>query len=241
MLVGTEAIDGADMQVTHSNFNYSKHATDLLDEADAVGYMYIPPINIKKSSILVYPDSQPGSYSFELNDELHQFRSGQRYESPCQGGMAIFRRTDGRLPSRIVTAIVGSDSPDRIPCEMSLGILTKVQPKKRLWWGPVREDVLHSTALVTHALPEIYGDATEGRLEISLYSSTRKGALKRTLEFDVLEAFEAGVPLTEIFSDAREFLGDAPGYYSLYSDYPGFTVYSVIRKEGGSVCLEHGF
>lgn len=241
MLVGTEAIDGTDMQVTHSNFNYSKHATDLLDVDDAVGYMYIPPINIKNSSVLVYPDSQPGNYSFELNNQVHEFSSGQRYETPCQGGMAVFRRTDGRLPSRIVTAIVGSDSPDRIPCEMSLGILTSVQPKKRLWWGPVREDALHSTALLTHALPEIYGDVAEGKIEISLYSSIKKETLKQTLEFDMLGAFESGLPLVDIFSGAREFLGDAPGYYTLYSDYPGFTVYSIIRKEGGSVCIEHGF
>ncbi len=241
MLVGTEAIDGTDMQVTHSNFNYSKHATDLLEVDDAVGYMYIPPINIKNASVLVYPDSQPGSYSFELNDQSHQFASGQRYETSCQGGMAIFSRTDGRLPSRIVTAIVGSDSSERIPCEMSLGILTAVQPKKRLWWGPVREDVSHSTALLTHALPEIYGAVAEGTLEVSLYSSMKKETLKQSLNFDMLEAFESGVPLTDIFSGAREFLDGAPGYYSLYSDYPGFTVYSVIRKEGGSVCIEHGF
>jgi hypothetical protein len=62
MLVGTEAVDGSDLQVTHSNFNYGKHQTDLVTAEKSTAYMYTSCFPDLKRTGLVYPDTEPGKY-----------------------------------------------------------------------------------------------------------------------------------------------------------------------------------
>ncbi|HWZ22354.1 MAG TPA: hypothetical protein VNW06_06840, partial [Cytophagaceae bacterium] len=131
MLIGNETMDGSEFQITHSNFNYSKHETDNAGEGFA--YMLIPQSKFKDLKIVVYPETTKGNYKVETEDgRVHKFKSGERLELNAIPGMLKFSKLDGNLPSRIVTALTAKAerSDSLLPFECSLGVIHKLRPLK---------------------------------------------------------------------------------------------------------------
>lgn len=242
MLVGNERCDQTDMQVTHSNFNYAKHETDRIDGPTPAGFMHVPPLPSIKKKLVVFPEMDQGLYAVSGPDLDAEFSDGRGVRVATSGGDYKFTKEAGYFPSRLVTAIECSGSDLVLPNECSLGVLTRMQPRKRFWWGLCCVSESIQTLLVVHDVPQLFGGVGD-RCEIVLrvYSSTHRGYLERRLEQVDLSAFDCGVCLSTLLPGVRDFLGADFGYYTVYCEYGGLCLYSMIKNEHGSVCFEHGF
>lgn len=243
MLIGNERIDGSDWQVTHSNFDYSRQPTDLA-ELGEFGYMAVPNCGGLAKRVLIYGQSHPGTYRAQVaGTDGVSFRSGDnRWLTDVAGSTVRFEGVGQPLATRLVTAIEMSAPGDALPGECSLGMLTRLQPKKRMWWGTVAAPTSAETSLVVHDLPEIYGGAPpDAVLELALYSAKNQVALKASIPFSRLFEFEQGVPLATIWPQAIQHLDGEAGYYTLFCEYGGLSAYSLMTNQHASVCLEHGF
>ena len=119
LLVGWHSVTNDQLQVTHSNFNYSIHETDLLNlpaKSDQVAHMRLP-LTPFASEAVIYPDYSPGSYqvrSFGRKNRLMSEHTLNSTRSTLAGNYLQFTRLDGMLPSRIVTAIENVSSLTKI-------------------------------------------------------------------------------------------------------------------------------
>jgi hypothetical protein len=243
MLVGNEAVDGSDCQVTHSNFNYARHQTDGL-AGDHAAFMRIPRLGGVQRQVLVYPDCDPGAYDVEVSGRKRAFSSGDELVLPVEPGAQclVFHKHGGQMPTRIVTALVCDGGSDLLAAECSLGVLTHLQPPKRMWWGLCAADRDKRTALVIHDVPEIYpGIPHDATFTIRLFSCQGQQALEARFSATELQRFDDGVDLQEIFPEAAAFLDGDFGYYMVQSEYGGLTCYSLMRNQRGGLTLEHGF
>jgi hypothetical protein len=242
MLVGNERFDGSDMQVTHSNFDYGRQPTDMLDLGQR-SFMHVPACGDSDLRVIVYPDSHQGDYQIQFGDRVLAFQGGEGlYEKAPKADTLVFDRIDGPMPTRVVTALEVSACKDRLPGECSLGVLTALQPKKRLWWGSVAAPQVAESKLIVHDLPEVYGGIpSDAVLYFSLHSAFKAEPIKATISAARLSDFTNGVLIQEIWPDARAHLGDQAGYYSMFCDYGGLTMYTLTKNSHGSLCLEHGF
>jgi hypothetical protein len=161
----------------------------------------------------------------------------------AEGGASFdFSRLDGPLPTRLVTAIELQATPELLPAECSLGVVTALQPKKRMWWGTIASPRDAHTRLVVHDLPGIYGGVDPNEpLHCALFSAGNHTPLKSTVAWVDAQNWSNGVELSAIWPDATAHLGDQAGYYTVFCEYGGLSVYSLMQNACGSVCLEHGF
>jgi hypothetical protein len=242
MLVGNQTKDKTDLQVTHSNFDYTNLPTDLTEEG-MKGYMFVPQLQNLVKRVIVYPQMHAGHYQVSEDGETNEFTNGEviLLKKP-RSKVLSFEKKDGLFPTRLVTALELEANVDVIPGECSLGVLTRLQPKKRLWWGVVTPSNKSRCFIVVHDLPEVFGNRPESiTLHLTLYSSATTEVLTKSMQVDSLEAFENGLPISEIWSEAEEHLKGGFGYYTMFCEYGGLTVYSLMKNDMGSVCLEHGF
>ena len=69
LLVGWQSVHANQLQVTHSNFNYSIHATDLIESGRSeLAYMRVPSTHLSPKSLFIRISS-PGEYSVQLFDQ----------------------------------------------------------------------------------------------------------------------------------------------------------------------------
>ena len=47
--------------------------------------------------------------------------------------------------------------------------------------------------------------------------------------------------ISDLFDNVSDFLANEFGYFTLYSEYGGYFVYSSLENETGSITIEHGF
>lgn len=245
MLVGNERLDGQDLQVTHSNFNYTTQRTDSV-EVGAAGWMVVPAMQrVSSMEVVVYPQSVTGNYHLDDGGDLRkEWRTGEPLAFPLrtQSTLRFTSADDAPFPTRLVTSIRIQQSPERIPNECSLGVLTSLQPAKRLWWGAIRCDQGATSLLVIHDLPEIYqGIGAGDSLSFRLYSAFSQTPLERNFPAASLKQLVSGMSVREIWPEAEAFLQGQPGYYTMFCPYGGLTVYSLTENQHGSLCIEHGF
>ena len=68
LLVGWQSTSTNQLQVTHSNFNYAIHETDLVKaESRSLAYMKVP-VTPFQSKAVIYPDFSPGDYEIQAYD-----------------------------------------------------------------------------------------------------------------------------------------------------------------------------
>jgi hypothetical protein len=242
MLVGNRRRDDSDLQVTHSNFNYSRHQTDHVPSDKPLAYMAIPPLRDILTEIVVYPDSDRGDYQVDLpSGRSRSFHTGHIETIPIAeaGAKVIFRRKDGLLPSRIVTALRAAAPAQRIPAECSLGVAHQLRPAKRFWWSLCAARDRYRSEITVADLREVYGGCSPKQpLTIRLYSA------HSTEHREVIvtpERLEEPLSIDELFPDAEAFLGGDFGYFTLFSEYGGFWTFSTLRKGDTSVTFEHAF
>ena len=219
-----------DIQVTHSNFDYSSHNTNLI-KSTKPAYMKLPTVYGKLPEVIVYPKHAKGQYQINNTKE---FSKGAIVNS--KSNELSFTRRDGELPSRIVTALTGPCSEDvSLPFECSLGVIHEKCPPKRFHWfliSPNMPSVIHLTSY-----EEIHPSLEPIDLVVRLYSDSTKKIEEVVLSYDSLKKVPKEIKVEKIFDlkSIKKF-----GYISIFSHYVGFFIYSSIKKNN-VLTLEHSF
>jgi len=219
-----------EVQVTHSNFDYSSHQTNLV-ESTKPAYMALPSVKGEVPDVIVYPKFSRGVYCVNGDSEFSKGIVVKTKESEL-----AFTRKDGDLPSRIVTAAIPKPSDNvTLPFECSLGVVHEKRPPKRFHWFLVSSE-LPTTIHLTH-YEKIY--PSEGNIELVLrmYSAISKDVEEVLLSYDSLSLVPKEIALDSLFDIS---LLNGFGYLTIFSHYGGFWFYSSLQKKN-SLTLEHSF
>jgi len=241
MLVGNET--DTEFQITHSNFNYSKHKTDNAGKGE--GFMHFPEAGFKEYELIVYPDCSPGNYTIEKDNIIvSRFSTGERSSFPVSDGFIKIYEEKGTLPSRIVTALTAKPAKDnsKLPYECSLGIIHKLRPMKSTFWGLVSiEEDLESRIFIV-PMDSIYGKSSDTSLRIKIYTEDSQEPFERTLNKEELTNAQKGLYVSTLFPQLKKMKGGRFAWFYFRSEsYGGFQTYSTIESEKGSLTLEHSF
>lgn len=241
MLVGNETTDGRDRQVTHSNFDYGAHQTDLVEGA-RTAVMPLAALPGRRRTVIVYPDSEPGDYRLDLPTGARPFRSGERIEVPVDDlDLMTVSREDGPMPSRIVTAQgVEVREGSGLPIECSLGVMHQGRPGKHSHWMLLSARPGERSSIHGVAVEALYGPVHGGGT-LSLHGVTSADPVTIPLDPDQVAALMRGAaPLA--LPDAQVFQPNADWCWAyLNLDYPGWMVFSAVETASGAVTLEHAF
>ncbi|MDA0843723.1 MAG: hypothetical protein O3C07_03260 [Bacteroidetes bacterium] len=230
LLILWENSDSGEVQVTHSNFDYSAHQTNMI-ESSKPAYMVLPLVNGSLPDVIVYPKFSRGNY---IVNNGCSFSNGVVIDSNEQ--ILAFRRSDGDLPARIVTAASAKLNQNTIiPFECSLGVVHEKRPPKRFHWFLISKK--HPSTIHLTAYEDIYPVNESIELIFRLYSDTTKNAQEKIITFSSIKELTKEVAVEDVFdlSNIESF-----GYVSIFSHYGGLFVYSSLQK-GNSITLEHSF
>lgn len=237
MLCGIRTADWSQLQVTHSNFDYSRHCSDGIEAGRA--HMVTPPLpEGMRGEVVVYPDCATGDYICDFAGR-RAFESQQTVSLPLDGAAPAqlsFERTDGALPSRLVTALRVHGEAGTIPAECSLGVAHAERPPKHSHWMPVSQVLETRIRWVDYAV--IYGGCPpDSNWSCELYVEGRKEPYRASFAFREIADRDA-VSLEDLFGEVD--LGGSFGYLSLRTEYGGFLLFTSMTK-GGSFTIEHSF
>lgn len=219
-----------ELQVTHSNFDYSTHRTNEINSTKPA-YMILPTIHGRTPDAIVYPRSLPGRYS--VNDASISSNGLRIEDSPRT---LAFRRSDGDLPARIVTAVSGNHGvKDTLNFECSLGVVHEDRPPKRFHWFVVSSkmrSLIHFTSY-----EEIYPPSSPIKIVFRLYVDSSENVEEVTAVYETLQDIPEEIVVDDIFdlSSVHRF-----AYVSVFSEYGGFVIFSSLRKRD-SITVEHSF
>lgn len=227
-----------ELQVTHSNFDYSRVKTNLLPSGSR-GYMKMPNLfdNLFEYNSILYPSFEPGQYKASTQDETIEVNKSYIHQ-PSKGNAIEYTRIDGDLPSRLVTGITGKVKEENLPFECSLGIMHKKYPPKRFHWGTV--SCLFNSKVWITTYEEIFPEIESYDFCFKLYSPRHDSPIENRLHFSNLSDIPDYFSLDELFINVRELLNDEFGYLSLYSNYHGLVIYTSVEKKN-SFSIEHTF
>jgi hypothetical protein len=240
MLTINQKKDLSDFQVSHSNFNLSKHATPSL-ENEKFAYMSLPNIENTSEELIIYPDC--GSGEFEIIVE-----SGQRIPFNENKGAVIpikalnkyfftFEKLNDCIPSRIHTGIRLSKSSKRLSAETCLGVYHKQYSPKRFFWGICAANSRINSKIFLQQWD--LGDSSKQKLPVivKLYSDNSLENKEIIIDPKLLHN---GQYISEIFPDAKDFLGSEYGWFTIFSEHPNYVVYSSLENNHDSITFEHG-
>ena len=241
MLVGNET--KSEFQITHSNFNYSKHETDTLNEGMA--YMHIPISKFNNYELIIYPDSSPGNYVVEEEQSvITDFTSGRRLSFNVKNELVSFSKKDGNLPSRIVTALSASPNKNKaeLPFECSLGVIHKGRPKKSTFWGIVSIDKIIESRIFIIPMYSVYGECSDQILKIKLFTEYNLEPIISILDMKMIKKAQSGLSVSKLFPNIKNKVNSKFAWFYFKSEsYGGFMTYSSLELPSGSITLEHSF
>jgi hypothetical protein len=240
MLCGVRSIDSEQLQVTHSNFDYSTHGTDTIKDGVLLAYMKIPNLlGNFQHEIVVYPDTSNGLYKSECEGISKEFSTGQIHRLVFDDNkekFVKFSRADGILPRRIVTALRLNQENSVIPAECSLGVVHHKRPKKHFHWMLVSEKFNSQICWVD--FQEVYGGCPDdAEFVFKLYTQNSHEEIVKEFKRVDLPANNV-IPLSLIFD--KPFLTDHFCYLSIWCSYGGLTFFSTLEKTD-SITIEHSF
>lgn len=241
LLVGNETKD--EMQVTHSNFNYAIHETDLVGHGKQA-YMNIVNADFDNASVVIYPDCHSGHYTMLTDHDKYDFDGSKRLEIPITKGTLVkFKRHDGTLPTRIVTAFSGNNtSAVTLPFECSLGIHHDEYPKKRSHWGLIACSKNCRSRIISQCQNELFGEIKDVHfIDIRIFTFNSNETLSTHLIEEDITTLHSGQYIDEIFPECEDFLGGDFGYIYITTNYPGLSCFTTLENEAGSMTFEHTF
>lgn len=240
MLCGVKSKSNDQIQVTHSNFDYSTHGTDTITSGEVVAYMRTPNLLKKlRQEIVVYPDTHNGIYKSEYDGELKEFSTGQihrlKFDDNC-GKFVKFSRNDKILPTRIVTALRLTPENCDIPAECSLGVVHHKRPKKHFHWMLVSQRLNSQICWVD--FQEVYGGCpNDAEFVFKLYTASESGEYTKHLKKNDLPENSA-FQLSSIFEQTHT--SDDYSYLTVWCSYGGLMFFSTLEKSN-SISIEHSF
>ncbi len=240
MLCGVKKNDDSQIQLTHSNFDYSSHETDKITDGILRAYMRTPNVNGDfKQEIVVYPDNSFGEYISKIDEKERKFLTGDIHRMTFENNLGKnveFYRTDNILPTRIVTALRLNSNESIVPAECSLGITHHKRPKKHFHWMLVSKKFKSQICWADYQ--EIYGGCPEDAdFVLKLY--TPESTEEITKKFKKFELPNSNlIELCNIFDDT--YLTDNFCYLSIWCSYGGLMIFSTMEK-CNSITIEHSF
>jgi len=240
MLSVNQKKDSTDFQVTHSNFNFSKNVTSTVKNENC-GYLIFPKILNTNQEFIVYPDCATGKYELIDNaGKIDQFNENKGIVIPMEDNDEIlytYKRLDGEIPSRIHSGIQVSKSPDRIVADSCVGIFTKEEPEKRFFWAICSSNSKIKSRVFLQQMDLWNVDKKKLPVIIKLYSDHSLESKETSIDPKILCK---GKYISEIFSDAKNFLGSGYGWITIFSEHPHYIIYSTLENEHDSITFEHG-
>jgi hypothetical protein len=240
MLIRWLDSESGELQVTHSNFDYSEYHTNLLS-AEATGVMHAPAFerDAVETEVVVYPRCTPGAYSIRSDGQEIETAGGIVLATdPSEGAALTVARDDGPMPSRLVTAIRGRAPAQQVAFECSLGVLHAERPPKRFHWAVVSARL--DAAVVIEEYSELYGDPGELEITFRLFGSGADRESTRTMTFGDLSQVPRRLEIGDLFPDAEAILGEDPGYVTMFCAWGGFFMFTSM-KHRETMTLEHSF
>lgn len=240
MISVNQKTDGSDFQVTHSNFNLSKHITAKLGDGKAA-FMFVPKIANTNVEVVVYPDCVPGQYDITCKSRMMaSFNENKAAVIPINeedSQVITFKKENDRTPVRIHTGIRVFKSPSKIPAEVCFGVEHDEVAPKHFFWGICASN----NHLKSQIILQQYSVSTNDEISplpviIKIYSS--KDHNYRELSVSATE-LRNGKYLSDLFPDVEEFLGDDFGWFTLYSPSSHSVAFSTLENEYGSIAMEH--
>jgi len=240
MLCATKTNDDNQLQVTHSNFNYTAHDTDFITEGDIRAYMKTPNVDSDfNQEIVVYPDSAEGNYQSTSNEVTQKFQTGDihRMIFDSNAAQAVeFSREDGNLPTRIVTALRLNSKNSQLPAECSLGVVHHKEPKKNSHWMVVSSKFQSQIYWVD--FKELQGGCPDdAEFLFQLYSSKSSEPLVMQRKKEELPHI-GFIELNQLF-DIKQLSNDFQ-YLFIRCSYGGMLFFSSMKKNA-AITIEHSF
>lgn len=241
LLVGHESTQDGSLQVTHSNFNYNKIQTDIVQDSKAV--FIVPNLKFSNFNMIVYPGRTQGNYKIKTSTTSISLKNNDIIKFTIKPMERLeFSSDDNTIPSRIVIGLEYGDN-DIYLSELSSNIFHNKKPAKRFHWGNLIPDSLGSSKLIFTDLKELFGGIKENNpITIRFYSSKTKDILERKFpasNFKILE--KEGFDLSND-QEIKNFINGDIGWWSIFCEYGGLYPFILVQDNiNKTYTLEHAF
>lgn len=239
MLTIKQKNDNSDFQVTHSNFNLSKHKTPMI-ENEKFAFMSLPNIPDVDEKVIVYPDCGDGEFEITTDCKnkinFNKDKGAEISKNQTTDFFFRFEKVNDFIPTRIHTGVRISKSSDRLSAETCLGVFHKLHQEKRFFWGICANSHLKSRIFLQQM---DLGEVERKNLPVIIKLYSEKSKDSKEIQIDPRE-LKNGKYIHEIFSDTEEFLGSGFGWFTVFSEHPHYVIYSSLENKFGSMTFEHG-
>lgn len=244
MLIANERDNYAEIQTAHSNFNYAIKAQPSITSDSEPATMLLPDFGLGEQKVVIYPDYAPGTYRAKVGDQTVIFSDSERKPRffECLDGELEIQRTDGSIPTRLVTGFIAKYDEKLLPVEVSRGIRHSLEPPKSSWWGPCIVSENLNSKLVFNPYLAYCDSSPNLPASLSLYSSVKHEVIEISFEELPVEKTRRGVylqDLTEI--ELGSFFGGQIGYFYFKSGFTSFDCLTIFIRSDGAIALEHCF
>ena len=228
-----------EVQVTHSNFDYSELETNKI-EATKPALMKWPSLLSESESgkVIVYPKFSKGRYKIRSSKDINETESGLFINVKNIEKLEFESADSKSIPSRIVTGFEYKINDDVLPLECSMGILHEKRPPKRFHWAVVSKKF--KSQLFFNSFEEIYDLPTDPFLVFRLYSSSSPEYSEKRIELNNLSNMPDGILVEDLFDNDPKLDSQNFSYISMFSNYGGLFMYSSMMKKK-SMTIEHSF
>jgi hypothetical protein len=229
----------SEVQVTHSNFDYSEIETNKI-EATKPALMKWPSLlsHSELGKVIVYPKFSKGRYKISSNKSISETESGLFIDATDIDTLEFSSTDSNSIPSRIVTGFEYRNNEKVLPLECSLGIVHEKRPPKRFHWAVVSKRF--KSQLFFNSFDEIYEVPNDIFLVFRLYSSVSKEYSEKRVDLENLSKLPDGILVEDLFTDDLNLDDESFSYVSMFSNFGGLFMYSSMMKEN-SMTIEHSF
>tara|TARA_Y100001970_G_scaffold294331_1_gene450786 strand:+ start:93212 stop:94624 length:1413 start_codon:yes stop_codon:yes gene_type:complete len=238
LLVWQNKLTG-ELQVTHSNFDYSEIETNKI-EATKPAIMKWPSILTQSDSgqVVLYPKFSKGIYKITSNKSITETDKGLFIKTKDIDALEFTSLDKNTIPSRIVTGITYQKEKNTLPLECSMGIVHEKRPPKRFHWAVVSKKF--KSRLFFNAFTEIYQVPDDLFIVFRLYTAKRNQYVEKRLDIQSLNEIPDGIYIDELFANIDQSGHEDYCYVSMFSNFGGLLMYSSMQKKS-SMTIEHSF
>ena len=174
-----------ELQVTHSNFDYSEIETNKI-EATKPALMKWPSLlsESELSKVVVYPKFSKGRYKISSSKSINETASGLFINVKNLKKLEFSSTDSNSIPSRIVTGFEFKIDDEVLPLECSMGIVHEKRPPKRFHWAVVSKKF--NSQLFFNSFDEIYDVPPNLFLVFRLYSSGNSEYSEKRIDLEHL-------------------------------------------------------
>ena len=228
-----------ELQVTHSNFDYSEIETNRIT-ATRPALMKWPSLLSRSDfgKVVVYPKFSKGRYKISAKEKLIETDKGVFIDVKNLDKLEFSSAESASIPSRIVTGFEFKDDESKLPLECSMGIIHEKRPPKRFHWAVVSKKF--NSRLFFNSFDEIYEVPDETFAVFRLYSSDKKEFSEKRFDLQSLNDLPDGISVADLFGSDANLDPENFCYVSMFSNFGGFLMYSSMYKQG-SMTIEHSF